>query len=364
MLPTPLSFMQHAIKMAEQARFLSPPNPWVGCTIVKNQVIIGEGHTQPPGQSHAEVMALKQAGENARGATLYSTLEPCSHTGRTPPCVNAIIQAGIKEVYVGIEDPDLRVKGKGVRALQDAGIRVHIGLCQSEIEHQLAPYLYQRKHQLPYTVLKAALSVDGRMAAQDGSSQWISCAKAREDAHILRAHSQAIMIGANTALYDHPQLTIRGTDLNVQSPPLRILIDPNGKVPATGPLFNISLAPTLVITTSKASLQRQEEWQNQGTEVLQVSFTDKGIDLEEVWTLLGARSILQVLVEGGAYLHSSLLETSLINEMIVYMGPLLLGKLGVPFYQKEITTMKEARALILHDVRQLGETLRLTYHPK
>lgn len=354
-------FMQQAIALSECARLQAPPNPWVGCVIVKEGQIVGQGYTQPPGQAHAEVCALQQAQEKAKGAILYSTLEPCAHTGRTPPCTQALIRAGIREVYFGIQDPDQQVKGKGANQLQQAGIKVVQGICQEKIQHSLAPYLYQRRTGLPYTLLKAAISLDGRTAAADQTSQWITCPQAREDAHLQRATSQAILIGAGTALKDSPQLTVRHPACTPLHQPLRVLLDAKGQVPATGPLFDQQLAPTLVITTSYCVQNRQEEWQATGAEVVIVSPSSSGVDLQEAWHVLGKRSILQVLVEGGATLHTALLETSLFNRLLIYIGPLLLGSSGSPLYQKNIATLQQARRLSLHDVRKVGDCVRLEY---
>lgn len=356
-----LQWMQQALQLAELARFHAPPNPWVGCVVVKEGRLVGQGWTQPPGQAHAEIGALQEAQERARGATLYVTLEPCAHTGRTPPCVEAIIRAGIAEVYVGIQDPDSRVSGKGIARLQQAGIKVVQGVCASDIQRSLMPYLYQRQTGLPYTILKAAVSLDGRIAAADQTSQWITCPEAREDVHLQRATSQAIVIGAGTALKDLPRLTARHSACQTQ--PLRVLLDARGQVPAQGPLFDQMLAQTLVITSSQVSDERRREWEATGAEVVLVSASPTGIHLEEAWSVLGKRLILQVLVEGGATLQSALLETSLFNRLLLYMGPLLLGSSGLPFYQQRIATLQHAHRLVLQDVQRFGDSVRLDYLP-
>jgi diaminohydroxyphosphoribosylaminopyrimidine deaminase/5-amino-6-(5-phosphoribosylamino)uracil reductase len=356
-----LHFMQQAMVLAEQARFHAPPNPWVGCVIVKEGHIVGQGYTQPPGQAHAEVCALQQAQEKARGAILYVTLEPCAHTGRTPPCTQALIQAGIREVYFGVQDPDVRVKGKGTSQLQQAGIKVIQGIGEEEIQGSLASYLYQRQTGLPYTILKAAISLDGRIAAADQTSQWITCHQAREDVHLQRAASQAILIGTGTALKDSPKLTVRHPAHPFPPQLLRVLLDAKGKVPAIGPLFDQQLAPTLVVTTAHSSPSRRAEWQSTGAEVAIVSPSSMGVDLQETWQILGERSILQVLVEGGATLHTALLETSLVNRLLIYIGPLLLGSSGYPLYQKNMTTLQQAKRLSLQGVQRLGDCVRLDY---
>lgn len=361
---SPTFFMELAIALGEKARFWAPPNPWVGCVIVKNNQIVGQGSTQPPGQQHAEVCALKEAQELSKGASLFVTLEPCPHQGKTSPCTQAIIQAGISNVYIGVEDPDSRVSGRGIEILRKAGINVFIGICKEKIAHSLKPYLHHRKTGLPYTVLKTAISLDGRIAAPDGSSKWITCEEARKDVHIQRALSQAILIGANTALADAPQLTVRHSEYTLKQQPLRILLDSNGRVPVAGPLFDQGLAPTLVITTSKASSEKMREWEKKGIDVQVVSASGQGVDLFETWRLIGERSIVQVLVEGGASLHTSLLKASLYQELLVYVGALLIGLEGKPAFLHHINHLKEAKRLTLHETKQIGQTVRLLYSGK
>lgn len=356
------TFMQQALALAEKARFHAPPNPWVGCVIVKDRQVVGQGHTFPPGQAHAEVNALNEAGEQAQGATLYVTLEPCSHFGRTPPCVEAIIRAGIKQVFIAQEDPDPRVKGKGIQRLQEAGIQVVTRFCEEEARHSLAPYLYQRRTQLPYTVVKIAASADGRTAAADGTSQWITSPEAREDGHFQRAQSQAIIVGAGTALIDAPKLTARHPFVTLPNQPLRVVLDGNGRVPAEGPLFDRSLAPTLILTTQHASTIRQREWENKGAEVLLISTDSTGhLDLKEAWNLLANRGILQALIEGGSTLQTSLFKARLVNRLSLYLGSLLLGSQGLPLFLEKIPTLKQAYPLSLKGVKQLGESLRIDY---
>ncbi|CUI16473.1 diaminohydroxyphosphoribosylaminopyrimidine deaminase / 5-amino-6-(5-phosphoribosylamino)uracil reductase [Candidatus Protochlamydia naegleriophila] len=354
-------FMQQALVLAEKARFQAPPNPWVGCVIVKDQQIIGQGYTSLPGQAHAEVKALHEAGEKAQDAALYVTLEPCSHFGRTPPCVEAIIRAGIKQVYIAQEDPDPRVQGKGIQRLQEAGIQVFTGLCEEEARLSLTPYLYQRRTRLPYTVIKIAASADGRTAAADGTSQWITSPEARLDGHFQRAQSQAIIVGAGTALIDTPNLTVRHPLVHLPQQPLRVILDGNGRVPAEGPLFDLSLAQTLVLTSHSSSI-RQKEWENRGAEVVLISADRDGrLDLKDAWNLLGSRGILQVLIEGGSTLQTNLFKTQLVNRLSLYLGALLLGSQGLPLFSEKIATLKQAYPLSLKSIKQLGDSVRIDY---
>lgn len=354
--------MKKALEQAEQGRFLAPPNPWVGCVVVKGNSIIGQGYTQEPGNSHAEVMALNEAGINATGADLYVTLEPCSHWGRTPPCANRVIQAGIKKVYVSIVDPDSHVQGKGIAILSNAGIEVHVGVCAKEVEEQLKSYLYHRRTGLPYVVLKSAVSLDGRVAAQDHTSQWISDALAREDVHHLRAQSQAILVGAGTAIVDKPQLTVRSIKFHPKNQPVRVVCDAKGRLPAEGPLFDMSLAPTWIFTTEKCPKEIQDAWKEKGAEVFVVGSDEQGVNLKEVLQQLGARGILQVLVEGGSCLHSIFIKEKLFQEMVLYYGNCLLGKDGLPLFSHlTVPTISEAPRLQLLDCTPIGNTIKARY---
>jgi diaminohydroxyphosphoribosylaminopyrimidine deaminase/5-amino-6-(5-phosphoribosylamino)uracil reductase len=279
--------MQAAIAAAAEVRTSTAPNPWVGAVVVSaDGSIVARGATQPPGGAHAEREALRRAGDAARGATLVCTLEPCSHHGRTPPCVDAVIEAGIRRVVVGIEDPDPLVAGAGIAALRAAGLDVTVGVEAAAVEQQLEPYLVHRRTGRPYVVLKLAATVDGGTAAPDGTSQWITGEAARADAHRLRAESGAVLVGAGTVRADDPSLTVR----HVEGPdPLRVVL---GRAP-------------------------------QGARVhpcLEVSG-----ELGDVLDDLGRRGILQLLVEGGATVAHEFHAAGLVDRYIVYVAPALFG---------------------------------------
>jgi diaminohydroxyphosphoribosylaminopyrimidine deaminase/5-amino-6-(5-phosphoribosylamino)uracil reductase len=354
-------YMQEALALANQARYIAPPNPWVGCLIVKNNKIVGKGHTLPVGQSHAEICALTEAKERAIGSTMYVTLEPCSHYGHTPPCVNAIIESGVSEIFIAQTDPDERVQGNGILRLRDAGIKIHIGICGEEASKNLAPYLHQRRTGLPYTVLKAAISIDGRLAAEDGSSQWITSSEARENAQLIRAESQAIIIGTQTALRDRPRLNVRRSDIPLAKQPLRVVLDSRGTVPVEGPLFDQNLGPTLVMTTVRSSSEKIKEWEDRGIESVVIPSSEEGVDLREAWKNLGGRGILQALVEGGSLLQTQLLKQGLINHLTVYLGPVLLGSSGLPLFRESIGSLAEAPRFKREGVQALGDTIRIDY---
>ncbi|NGX60744.1 MAG: Riboflavin biosynthesis protein RibD [Chlamydiae bacterium] len=346
-------FLQWALKLGEKGRLTAPPNPWVGCVLVKDGEIIGEGFHEAPGKPHAEIIALQKAGLLSQGATAYITLEPCSHYGRTPPCTEALIEAGIKKVVIPFTDPDPLVGGEGVKVLEKAGIEVIVGVAKEQAEESLASYLHHRRTGFPYVVLKAALSLDGRTAAADGSSKWITSEEARADVQRLRAESQAILVGAKTALVDKPRLTVRKYP---GFTPLRVLLDRRGNVSPEGPLFDLALAPTLVATSPSCPTSRIEEWKEAGAEVLVCE------TLLELLTYLGKRDIVQTLVEGGGELQSSFLNERLANRLSLYYGNCLLGSEGYPLFPHlTIPSINHAPRLALKSTARLGSSMRLDY---
>jgi diaminohydroxyphosphoribosylaminopyrimidine deaminase/5-amino-6-(5-phosphoribosylamino)uracil reductase len=313
-----------AIAEGEKARLHAPPNPWVGAVIINDQgVIVSAGHTQAPGESHAEIAALRRAGENARGATLVVTLEPCCHVGRTGPCVEAIVEAGIARVIVGTLDPDSRVKGKGVELLKASGVDVEVGIEEDLVRAQLAPYLWHRITGRPYVVLKVAATLDGVVAMSDDTSQWITGEDARRDAHVLRANSQAILVGAGTVRTDDPALTARLDDIILE--PLRVVL---GAVSE-----NARVRPCL---------------ERSG---------DLGLILDE----LGEHDVLQLLVEGGPTTASEFLEQGLVNHVVWYLAPAFAGGLGTKGALKTLSTptMSTLRRGRVVDVRRIGEDIRV-----
>lgn len=356
--------MQRAITLGERARLTAPPNPWVGCVLVRDGEVVGEGFHLTPGEPHAEVNALAQAGDRARGATAYVPLEPCSHHGRTPPCTGALIAAGVTRVVAALIDPDERVGGNGVRELREHGVEVTIGVGNEDARESLAPYLFHRMTDRAWCVLKSAMSVDGRIAAADGTSRWITGDLARADAHRLRAESQAVLVGSGTALADRPALTVRHFDPPLGKQPLRVLLDARGRVPANGPLFDTTAAPTLVITTAAADQTVRASWTDAGAEVVEVAegAEERGVDLEAALEILGEREVLQVLVEGGAALNGALLRAGLANRFIVYVGSKILGAQAHPLIGGPgPANMDASLPLRLLSATQLGDDVRLEY---
>ena len=355
--------MALAARLAATARRRTAPNPWVGCMLVRDGVVVGEGATEPPGGPHAEVVALTAAGDTARGATAYVTLEPCSHHGRTPPCADALVAAGVARVVVALEDPDPQVAGRGIARLREAGIAVTVGVGADAARLQLAPYLHHRRTGRAACLVKTALSVDGRTAAVDGSSQWITGPEARADAHGLRADSQAVVVGSGTALADRPALTVRDAHPLPVRPPLRVLLDARGRVPADGPLFD-GAAPTMVVTTERAPAMVVDAWMAAGAKVETVAETGGKVDLAATLAILGAHGVLQAMVEGGAALHGALLAAGLVDRLTVYVGAALLGVGGKPGLDwPGPASIADAPRLRLVDARVLGDDVRLDYVP-
>ncbi len=315
--------MHLAIDVAAHSRLWTAPNPWVGAVLLDAQRrVISTGRTQPPGGPHAEPMALREAGERAKGATLVVTLEPCSHHGRTPPCADAVIEAGVARVVVAVRDPDVKVAGRGIQRLRDAGIEVIEGVGASLIEEQLKPYLHQRRTGRPFVVLKLAMTLDGRIATPDGTSTWITGEEARRDVHQLRAECDAILVGAGTVRADDPSLTVRMVE---------------GRDPARFVLGH-------VVETAK--VQPCVEVQGELSQVL-----------EEI----GRRGHLQLLVEGGASVAGAFHRAGLVDQYYVYIAPALLGgDDGRPLFAGPgVPTMADLWRGSFRSVTQLGADIRL-----
>jgi diaminohydroxyphosphoribosylaminopyrimidine deaminase/5-amino-6-(5-phosphoribosylamino)uracil reductase len=360
-------FMLETIALAEKGRLTTAPNPWVGCILVAKgtKSIIGRGYHKKAGQPHAEVLAVQDAIDNGNepliaGCTAYVSLEPCHHHGRTPPCDQKLLAHKVGRVVVALVDPDERVAGKGLEFLGANGVEVKSGVCVQQAAASLAAYLRHRSSKRPFCVCKVALSLDGRLACQDGTSQWITNELARADAHMLRARSQAILVGTGTALADKPRLTVRIPGLEVT--PLRVLLDTKGRV-IEGPLLDLTLGPTLIFTTEAAPVASREIWKQQGVEVQVISVMPDGlINLEQVLDELGRRGVLQLLIEGGAKVHSEFLLRGLVDELVVYQGSCILGGTALPWISSPVTsTISQAKFWKLTRMQQFEDNVCLVY---
>lgn len=332
--------MGAALTLARRGLGAVWPNPAVGCVIVRDGRVVGRGWTQPGGRPHAETEALRRAGDAARGATAYVTLEPCCHWGRTPPCAEALIAAGLGRVVIAIEDPDPRVAGGGINCLRKAGIAVETGLCAAEASEINAGFFQRVRLGRSLVTMKLATSLDGRIATAAGESRWITGPAARERTHLLRATHDAVLIGTGTALADDPQLTCRLPGLASRSP-VRVVLDRQLRLPTASRLFaEARQVPTWVVTTADAELGRQEQLRALGVEIVAAAIGVAGaIDLADALAHLGARGLTRVLVEGGGRLAASLLRQDLVDRLVWLHAPLLLGGDGIP----AVTALGRAR---------------------
>lgn len=360
--------MAQAITAAATARLRTPPNPWVGCVLVRDGTVVGTGATQPPGGPHAEAEALADAvsrGVDLSGATAYVTLEPCSHHGRTPPCAEALIAAGVTRVVSALEDPDPNVAGDGHNHLRAAGIAVTVGVGAEAVARQLAPYLHHRRTGRAFALLKTAMSLDGRTSAADGTSQWITGPEARADGHRIRAESQAVVVGPATARQDRPSLTVRDSEAAPAGQPLRVLLDAKGAVPIDGPLFDQTLAKTLVFTTAATLAESRNAWAAASVEAVEVDAgpNGRGVDLDAVLHHLGTeRHVLQAMFEGGGKLHGALIAEGLADRLVTYVAPVILGERGrAVIAYPGAATLADASRWLITDVTLVGEDMRITY---
>lgn len=366
------AFMSRALQLAAQGLYTTDPNPRVGCVIVRGEEIVGEGFHARAGEPHAEVNALRMAGERAGGATVYVTLEPCSHHGRTGPCADALISAGPARVVVAMQDPNQQVRGNGMAKLRAAGIAVDVGVLESEAGALNPGFIARMTRGTPFVRLKLAMSLDGRTAMADGTSQWITGAEAREDVQRLRARSSAVLTGIGTLLADNPALTVRPDDWRhgiyahewVRQP-LRVLLDRELRAAPEAALFAAAGGETLVVAgdrvlASPAGGRRAELLRAQGVEVIGLPVVGAGIALAALMTELGLREVNELLVEAGATLAGAFVAAGLVDELVVYAAPVLLGSQARPLLALPIAGMAEKIPLILKDVRMLGGDIRMT----
>ena len=352
--------MQRALALAECGLYTTTPNPRVGCVLVKDGDVIGEGFTQPAGQDHAEVRALKDArsrGHNPAGATAYVTLEPCSHFGRTPPCAKTLVEAGIARVIAAMEDPNPQVSGRGLRILRDAGVDVRCGLFTQEAHELNIGFVSRMTRGIPWVRMKLAATLDGRTALPSGESQWITSAEARADGHAWRARACAIMTGIGTLREDDPQLTVRAIETPRQ--PKRVLIDSRLDVPLTARI--LAGEPPLVIcarddgdAASRAAALRAMD-----VEVVALPNAQGKVDLPAALRLLGTRGINELHIEAGYKLNGSLLREGCVDELLLYVAPSLLGNAMPMFDLVPPATLDERVRLSFHSIDRVGADLRI-----
>ncbi|OTG91711.1 bifunctional diaminohydroxyphosphoribosylaminopyrimidine deaminase/5-amino-6-(5-phosphoribosylamino)uracil reductase RibD [Acinetobacter sp. ANC 3832] len=346
-------WMLQALAEAEKAIYRTRPNPAVGCVIVKNGEVVGRGATAPVGGSHAEVFALREAGDNAQAATAYVTLEPCAHYGRTPPCAKGLVDAGISRVVVACLDPNPLVAGKGVQILRDADIDVDVGICTAEAQQLNQGFLKAMATGMPYVRLKIASSLDGRTAMASGESKWITGAEARQDVQHWRAISGAVITGIETILADDPQLNVRhipNIDLANVVQPKRVILDRQGRLPLDAQILQV---PETVMVMGPF----RQELATLGVVQLEIQ------SLADLLKTLKDFQIFDVLIEAGATLSSAFLQEQLVDEMISYIAPTFLGQSARAMFNAEFDSMAEQLRFKLQDVTQLGDDLRLKLIP-
>lgn len=366
------AYMARALQLAAHGLMTTGVNPRVGCVLVKDGQVIGEGWHERAGEAHAEVMALSDArrrGHEAKGATAYVTLEPCAHQGKTPPCAEALINAGVSRVVAAMEDPNPLVAGKGFARLQAAGILVAAPLMASESEALNVGFVKRMRTGLPWVRLKMAGSLDGRSALANGQSQWITGPEARADGHRFRARAQAIITGVGTVIEDDPNLTVRDVALPIGqsgqtvalAAPLRVVLDSHLRMPATAKILQ---GGCLVATASNDAV-KTDALRAAGAEVLCVPDTHGRVDLSALLRALADRGVNEVHVEGGARLSGVLLKAGLVDELLAYMAPCILGSEARGWFDDlNLTTLDQKIALRFQDVRMIGANLRIVARPE
>lgn len=350
-------FMSRALHLAKKGIYTTAPNPNVGCVIVKEGEIIGEGWHEKAGEAHAEIHAVKQAGNKAEGATAYVTLEPCCHHGKTPPCTEALIKAKVSRVVAAMIDPHSKVAGQGLKQLESAGIFVESGLLEEQATALNLGFIKRMQKRLPYVRCKLAMSLDGRTAMASGESKWITSAAAREDVQRLRARSGAILTGVGTVLADDPSMTVRLKGIDSQ--PLRVVVDTNLSMPTDAKMLK-EQGKTVLMTCS-ADESVTQVLTDAGADIHMMPYCNTSVDLKSVLQQLSDMSINDVLLETGATLSGAMLQAGLIDEIIIYMAPVLMGNNARGLFAlPALDSMQDKIELDIIEQRLVGQDIRLT----
>lgn len=356
-------FMRVALSLSKRGLGNVWPNPSVGCVLVSSDgIIVGRGHTQPGGRPHAERVALDIAGDRARGATAYVTLEPCSHVGKTPPCATGLIEAGVSRVVSALTDPDPRVSGKGHKMLRDAGIQVDVGLYTDEARNVNEGFLSKAERSRPFVTLKLASTLDARSATANGESQWITGPAAREAGHVLRANHDAILVGAKTVIADDPSLTCRLAGREYHSP-VRVILDRTGDVPVAANLVQTAIdVPTWLVTTEQNFAELSEKFEKTSLKVIAAGCADDHLDLHDVMRKLADKGLTRVLVESGGNLAAGLIRAGLVDRIIHFVAPSLIGGDGkAVIAELGLNKLAEAPHFERTSTQKLGQDIAVTY---
>jgi diaminohydroxyphosphoribosylaminopyrimidine deaminase/5-amino-6-(5-phosphoribosylamino)uracil reductase len=353
--PTDHAHMARALRLAERGLYTTTPNPRVGCVIARGDEIVGEGFHERAGEPHAEIHALRRAGSNARGATVYVTLEPCSHHGRTPPCADALVQAGVSRVVAAMQDPNPQVAGEGLQRLRAARIAAECGLCETQARELNVGFVARMTRARPWLRIKTAASLDGGTALRNGQSQWITGPAARRDGHRWRARSCAVMVGVGTLLADNPRLTVR--EIKTTRQPLRIVVDRQLEIPLDSRVLEGGNA---LIVTAQDQPEKVRQLEQLGAQVVRLPNREGKVDLTALTHELARRELNEVLVESGSRLNGALLRAGVVDELIVYLAPHLLGDSARGMFDLgELTALDQRVELTIRDVRRIGSDLRI-----
>ncbi|MCX7175609.1 MAG: bifunctional diaminohydroxyphosphoribosylaminopyrimidine deaminase/5-amino-6-(5-phosphoribosylamino)uracil reductase RibD [Proteobacteria bacterium] len=360
-------YMARALELAHLGLYTTTPNPRVGCVLVKDGRIVGAGYTQPAGMNHAEIQALADArtlGADIHGATAYVSLEPCSHHGRTPPCVAALIEAGVVRVVAAMQDPNPQVAGQGLAHLRAAGITTECGLMEAEAREINLGFVSRMTRGRPWLRLKLAASLDGKTALNNGKSQWITTAAARADGHTWRARACAILTGIGTVRDDDPQLTVRGVDYGGNTPrrPLKVVVDSRLELPLSARLLD---GGPVIVAAAVADAAKTAALRERGAEVMVLANEQGKVDLAALMTELARRGINEIHAEAGFKLNGSLVREGLVDEFLLYLAPTLLGDAARGMFDlPELSDLTGRRDFRIVDVRRVGDDLRLLARPK
>ncbi len=356
-------WMKKALRLAEKGRGRTSPNPMVGAVLVRNGRVIGEGYHAKAGTDHAEIIALRRAGEKAKGATLYINLEPCTHYGKTPPCVPAVIEAKVKRVVIGMKDPNPLVRGGGFESLKRAGLKVEVGILEKEcrrLNEAFCKYIVEKE---PFVILKVAATLDGKIATREGDSKWISGEASRHFVHRLRDQVDGVVVGIGTVLKDDPKLTAR---IKKGRDPYRIILDSRLRIPEGAQVIGNSSSKTIIATTELAAGDKIERLEKKGVQILILNSKQGRVDLKNCLSKLGEMGMMSLLVEGGSQVNGSFLDEGLIDKILFFLSPKLIGDreaLGI-FGGSGKATLQEAIPLNELRVRRIGEDILIEGYVK
>lgn len=359
---TDQEYMRIALQLAEGTSGQTSPNPMVGAVVVKDGNIVGMGAHLRAGEEHAEVYALHMAGEKAKGATVYVTLEPCSHFGKTPPCCELLIKKGVKRVVIATLDCNPLVSGNGKRKLEEAGIEVTTGVLEAEAILLNRYFFHYMKTKRPFVTIKTAMSLDGKTATVTGESKWITGEESRADVHQYRHTHDAILVGVNTVIADNPHLTTRIP--NGGQNPIRVILDTHLRTPPSSHVITDGLAPTWIFVGNGVDKKKIASYESENIAIFQMK--TKQIEIQDVLHLLGEKQILSLFVEGGQTVHASFLQTKYFNEIVTYISPKLIGGKNAPtlFGGNGFSTLQDALSLEIQEMKQIGDDIKIVAHAR